>query len=314
MALALVAKPTPTESVSLTLGAFTTDFDGTAAGPDITMTVKQRASVYGMGWPGINADVRAGLSGVPSRREVGVEALLITLGDFTADFDGTFQGLERNGSVALTLAGFEASFEAEHYYSHFFDVTYGIVPTWVASELPARAGDVELTLDAFTVSAVGNVLPPDAIDGQFSLAVASFTLDFDGEFTAPASVAGSIGLDIEVFGVALNGSSVPPDSSVGSFALTLAAFSVDFDGTAAAPVFDGDVVLTMGAYTASFRGQYIDASANNGVFEVSLADFAVDFTGSAVSEIGTIGKFIRPASPGRPLRVKSGKPIRPKRG
>ena len=288
-ALALVTRPTPSEGISATLGEFTTDFDGTFAVLSLSFNAKQRASVYGMGWPGIDADVRSGLAAIPSNQSVGEERLGLELDSFTVAFLGEFTGTERDGAVALTLGEFSPSFVGEHYYNHFFDITYGIVPTWVAHELPPNAGAIDVTLAGFTASFEGLALPPGAIDGDLAIVVGSFTLDFDGEFTAPASTDGELGLDIEVFGISLQGSAVPPDSALGSFDLTLAEFTGSFAGTFEPPVADGALELTFAEFTVSYRGQFIDAAAVNGRITGILNAFSIGLLGTHVAQDSIIG-------------------------
>jgi hypothetical protein len=320
-ALALVAQPTPAEALNATLGEFTASFSGTSeqiewsarqrasiallprpglnadvraalAGipsrrtTGIDADAKVRASIYGMGWPGINGVVRGGLAGVPSITET-PEALVATLGDFSISFTGSVENPgEHSGSIDVTLDSFTASFEGEHYYSLYFDVTYGIVPTWVAHELPAVSGAIDATLEAFSASLAGTVLPAEAIDGGLALSLGEFAVAFAGDFTAPASVDGAIGLDIEVFGLSFRGTAVPEDGSIGVLGITLDGFEASFSGTAEAPEFSGAVDGTLGTFTTTFRGQFIDAGAKNGQISLELGSFLVDFTGTSDRNAG----------------------------
>lgn len=204
-----------------------------------------------------------------------------TLATFAPDLDGTSVLPTFEGDIAVTLAGFSASFTAEFQNRLYFDVGYSITPAFIIHEQPARFGDLSATLAGFSLVASGSVLPPGAIDGQANLSVAAFSTGLTGTFTAAPARDGNIGLDIEVFGVSLAGVSTPAQSNIGFVAATVDALSTNFDGTFAPWTTDGVILVAVDAFSVSMEGAVISAGANVGQLSASIDDLLVGLYGTA---------------------------------
>lgn len=287
-----------TALIDTTLGGFTVELEGTfTAGVTPTYSFSDRLAFVYLADPtvGFDYDARLSLGGAPgaspttgNNRQGKVST---TLAAFTADLDGTAAPPLYEGELAPTLGTFVVEFLGENLYTHFFDISYSVTPTWVVYEQPARFGDVDITIGAFTSNLDGYALPPDSTQGLLTSGIAAFSTDFDGSFTPAPSRDGDIQLDVEVFSTSMRGTATPAGGVIGRVQPQIAAFSTDFDGTFEAWSTDGDLAFTLGSVVVSGRGQFIDASAISGDIDIAMGAFTSIFqTGEIVS--GSVAKIV----------------------
>lgn len=273
-----------------TLDSFVVDFDGTfAAAAGYSWSTADRYGVALVPYPGagFNFTTRQTIGYVPGVGTPSTDVdgdIVITLSEFVVDFDGTVvnPATARDGFVQPQIDAFVTSLAGEAYYNLFFEAEFSITPTWVITELPQRAGDIDVTIGGFTVDFDGFVLPPDGTQGQVSVALSEFTADFDGTFTDPPGVDGNVQLDIEVFATSFIGSSVAPGGVVGFIQPVIDGFTVGFAGDFTPWQTDGATNFTLGDFGVGFEGAFIDSSANSGRVDIVSESFSVAISGTFV--------------------------------
>lgn len=221
-----------------------------------------------------------------------------TLDSFTPDFDGTITIPAFDGDLTVTIGDFAVSFVADFAYRHWFEASYALTPTWVATEHPARFGDVAITLSGFSTSIEGYALPPDSTQGALTPTMSGFTPALAGTYTAPQSYDGSVSLDIETFAGVFLGTSIPDTGVLGAFAVSLDEYTTAFSGTFEVWNTDGDLTPSVSAFTVSIEGAFIDASAVSGLVTSTMSSFTPSFVG-ALGVSGIRGEFVEVPSRSR---------------
>ena len=169
------AKPEGGGQLGATLGAFTADFDGTYSAPPVSeFDFSDRLGIHLIPDPALGFDYQTRLSigGVP-----GIQADVVdidrdgivssSMSDFTASFSGLNNPPIVDGDIVALVSDFTSVIVGEHYYNHFYDVSYSLSPAWIFTELPRRDGDLTPTLAAFIADLDGTSLPTNSTQGRF---------------------------------------------------------------------------------------------------------------------------------------------------
>lgn len=284
-----LAKPEGGGQLGATLAGFTADFDGTyAAPPPSEFDFSDRLGIHLIPDPALGFDYQTRLSigGVP-----GVQATIVdvdrdgvvssTMSAFTASFTGLNNPPIVDGDVLVTLAGVTTSFVGEHYYNHFFDVSYSLTPAWIFTELPRRDGDLSATLAAFTADIDGTSLPTDSTQGRIPAVLENVSFDFDGTFVVAPGRDGDVGLSIQNFSALWQGVALPDTGTNGLVGFSIENFASDLVGSFEKQSTDGFAQFTLGTIAANFDGVYLDSGVLFGGFEPTLDNFILRMSGTS---------------------------------
>lgn len=285
-------------AIDATLDGFSVDLSGTFTAPvAATWSYADRLAVHYIAEPsaGFTNQTRLTIGGVPgSAPTVATDdrdgQVSFTLSGFATELQGTTTPPQYEGDLVSTISTFVVSFVGENLYTHFFDISYSVTPTWVVYEQPARFGDVDVTIGAFSTSLDGYALPPDSTQGVVNAALSTFVADLDGSFTPAPAKDGDVSLNIEVFGTSFRGSFAAAGGVIGALQPTLSGFTADLTGTFEQWNTDGDITSSMESFSTSLRGAFIPAGAISGDIGIALGAFTVDFDGLGPLSISLTAK------------------------
>ena len=193
-----------------------------------------------------------------------------------------------NATMPAQMSNFSAAFVGSAIQNDIFDISTSIGVNWTDYQVTAANGTIGVTLDNFTISALGTAGNVGGVSGAIAQTMQNFSPAITGTATAPPNETGTIAVTLQDFSSTMVGQSLAVNARTGIIGPTLDDFGATMTGTADVPHYSGTINPALDNFTTLVSGLLFPAGTHLGVVAGTMDDFALAAQGTASFESVTI--------------------------